>query len=148
MLRSKRNKVLYTTGFILVILLIAVSLPVIYFISDQLSKTTRVRANILLVEGWLKPYAIEAAYSEFLNTGYDHVITTGIRISGYYQIYTNGFLIFNTKDIFTGINDTQYHTIEIDAYGELDKKERAHFNVFVNDSLVADFYAVKKKRNI
>ncbi len=59
MVKNKRKAGLITIILILLVLLGAVSLPVIYFISDHLSKTTRVRANILLVEGWLKPYPIE-----------------------------------------------------------------------------------------
>lgn len=146
MFKRKRKKILITTFVILLILLSIVFLPIINSLSDYLSKTTRVKANILLVEGWLPSYALDMAYDEFRNNGYDCVITTGIRISGYYQVSMNGYLIFYTYDRFKGINNTGDHTIEIDAFSEMEEKNCAHFNVFVNDSMVADLFADKKKR--
>lgn len=145
-LMFKKKKVLITLILLLVILAGIVSLPVISSISARLSETHRVKANILLVEGWLPPYAIEMAYNEFKENGYDHVITTGIRISGYFQVSKNGYLIFHTPGMLKEIDKTEVHTIDIDAYSEMDKENSAHFNVFVNDSLVADFFAGKKKR--
>lgn len=123
-----------------------VSLPIIYSISDRLAKTSRVEANILLVEGWLLPYYIEMAYDEFKETGYDHVITTGIRISGYFQVSMNGYLIFYTHGRFKGLDDEADHTIAIDAYSEAEGEDSAHFKFYVNDSLAADFFSGKKKR--
>lgn len=142
----KRKKVLILTVLILLILACILALPVIYSISGRLSKTTRVKANILLVEGWLPAYAIEMAYNEFINNSYDRIITTGIRISGYFQVSMNGYLIFYTHDKFKKIAESGEHTFAIDAYSEMEKEECAHFNVFVNDSMVADFFADKKKR--
>ena len=142
----KKKKVLITLILFLVILSGIVSLPIIYSISGRLSTTHRVKANLLLVEGWLPPYAIEMAYSEFKENSYDHVITTGIRISGYFQVSMNGYLIFYPADLLKGTDNPDAHTIDIDAYSEMDKEDCAHFNVFVNDSLVADFFADKKKR--
>ncbi len=39
-----------------------------------------------------------------------------------------------------------HHTIEVRAYSELEEEYCAHFNFFVNDLLIADFFADKKKR--
>jgi len=93
-----------------------VSLPIIYSISSRLSKTTRVNANILLVEGWLPPvegwlppYAIKLAYDEFIKSNYKHVITTGIRISGYYEVSMNGYLVFHIKDKLNDIDNFSSH---------------------------------------
>ena len=121
-------------------------IPVIFLLSDKLSKTSRIDANVLIVEGWLPHYAIELAYDDFKNNNYDLVITTGIKMSGYYMVYTRGYLIFYTADRFDETNMTGNHTIEIDAYSELEGENSAHFNVFVNDSIVADFYADRKMR--
>jgi hypothetical protein len=142
----KKKKILITTILFVLILSGILFLPVIYSISDHLSKTTRVKANILLVEGWLPHYAIEMAYNEFINNSYDHVITTGIRISGYFQVSMNGYLIFFTHDKLKGIDASEDHTIAIDAYSDMEEEDCAHFKVFINDSIVADFYADKKKR--
>ena len=145
-LMLKKKKVLITLILFLVILSGIVSLPIIYSISARLSTTQRVKANILLVEGWLPSYAIEMAYNEFKENSYDHVITTGIRISGYFQVSMNGYLIFNTQEKLKEINNPGDHTIAIDAYSDMEEDDCAHFNVFVNDSMIADFFADKKKR--
>ena len=76
-----------------------VTLPIIYSVSSRLSKTNRVEANILIVEGWLPPYAIELAYNECIKNSYEQVITTGIRISGYHEVSVNGYTGYNTNDI-------------------------------------------------
>lgn len=145
-LMPKRKILLIAVLLFSLILLSIVSLPIIYSISDHLSKTDRVKANILLVEGWLPSYAIELAFNEFKEPGYDHVITTGINISGYFQISMNGFLIFHTQGRLKEINNPGDHTITIDAYSHMEEEDCAHFNVFVNDSMIADFFADKKKR--
>lgn len=142
----KKKKILFTSILFVLILSGILFLPVINSISDHLSKTSRVKANILLVEGWLLPYAIEMADNEFKNNSYDYVITTGIRISGYFQVSMNGYLIFYTHDKLKGIDTTENHTIAIDAYSDMEKEDCAHFKVFVNDLRVADFNADKKKR--
>jgi len=142
----KKKKILIITLLILLLLSGILFLPVIYSISDHLSKTARVRANLLLVEGWLLPDEIEMANNEFLNNGYDYIITTGIRISGYFQVSMNGYLIFYTYDRLKEIDAGQDHIIAIDAYSDMEEENCAHFNVFVNDSMVADFYAGKQKR--
>lgn len=142
----KRKKLLIITLILLIVFSGIVSLPIIYSLSNRLSMTSRVEANILLVEGWLPPYAVELAYDEYIKSSYEHVITTGIKISGYYEVSMNGYLIFFTNDILKPSDDSGNHIIEIEAYGEPDETEFAHFNVFVNDSIVADFSADKVKR--
>lgn len=146
----KRKKLLIITLLLLIVLSGMVSLPIIYSVSSRLSMTSRVEANVLLVEGWLPPYAVELAYDEYVKSSYEHVITSGIRISGYYEVSMNGYLVFYTHDILKTSDDSGNHIIEIEAFGEPDETECAHFNVFVNDSIVADFLAddVKKKYRI
>jgi hypothetical protein len=141
-----KNKKKFTILLFFIILSGILFLPVIYLLSDQLSKTTKVDANILLVEGWLPPYAIEMAYDEYESNGYDHLITTGSNFPGYYLMAMNGYLIFHSHDRFKGNEKTGDHTIEIDAYSEMGNDNSAHFNVFINDSIVADFIAGIKKR--
>ena len=132
--------------FMIMIISGALFLPAINSISGRISKTDRVNANVLVVEGWLLPYAIEMAKNEFKNNSYDHLITTGIRISDYFQVSMNGYLIFYTHSRIKETDVSENHTISIDAYSEMEDEDCAHFNVFVNDSLVADFFADKKRR--
>jgi hypothetical protein len=142
-----RNKNKFGVVLSIIILFSAtISLPVIYELSDLLSKTDKVNANILLVEGWLPPYAIEKAYEEFANNGYTHIITTGIKSPDYYMMAMNGYLIFYPHRVISQDNEFQVHKIEVDASSELDNENSAMFSVYVNDSLFTNFSADKKKR--
>jgi hypothetical protein len=113
-----------------------------------LSKTQKVKANLLIVEGWLPDYALEMACKEFRRNNYDLILTTGINSYDleYCMIASNGYLIFypHLKSILN--NDNGPHTIEVLAHSKMNGKYQAHFNFFVNDSLVADFKADKRKR--
>jgi len=121
--------------------------PVSNHISGYLSKTEHVNANILIVEGWLPDYDIEMAYKEFQKNDYKFIITTGLKFpSDYYNVACNGYLIFYLKNRFSGQRESGKHTIEVDAFSELEGDNSAHFNLYVNDSLMADFNAVKRKR--
>lgn len=121
--------------------------PAYNHLSGYLSKTEPVNANILIVEGWLPESAIETAHLEFLRNKYNYIITTGVKSTmSYYEVPMNGYLIFYPGNRFSSRTESGPHTIEISAYSELGGKNCAHFNVFVNDSLVTDFTADKKKR--
>jgi hypothetical protein len=121
--------------------------PELNYLSGYLSKSEQVKANILVVEGWLPDYALEFAYKEFQNKKYEYIITTGLKsYASYYKIYSNGFLIFYTKNQLAGIRDSCLHSIELDAFSELGGKHRAHFNLFINDSFAGDFLAQKRKK--
>ncbi len=143
-----RNRKKKLAAIILTICISAIILffTFIFFFSDYLSKTNKVSANILIVEGWLPPYAIEMAADEFNKNHYDLIVTTGIRNSEYCLVFTDGYLIFHTRDITAGVDKAGDHIIEVDAFSELDKENSAHFNVFVNDSLTGSFFADKEKR--
>ncbi len=121
--------------------------PAFTYYSGYLSKSEPVDANILIVEGWLHERAMVNIYSEFQKKGYEYIITTGLKLTAeYYKLHRNGYLIFYPKNKTALHSDTVLHTIEISAFSELEGENRAHFNVFVNDSLVAGFTADKKKR--
>lgn len=138
-----------------IILIVIVFLPglilfLAIYISPQffLSKTKKVKANILIVEGWLPQYALGMAYKEFRNNDYDLIITTGIKSSNldFCNVSMNGYLIFYPKLKSISNNGNDHHTIEVTAHSEMGGKYCAHFNFYVNDSLVADFKADKKIR--
>jgi hypothetical protein len=120
--------------------------PAFKYLSSYLSKSEHVKANILVVEGWLPENSLKMAYEEFKKNGYDYIITTGLKTSiNYFGLYENGFLIFYPNSRFSGINEDGNHSIEVDAFSELDGKNRAHFNIYINDSLIANSYAEKSK---
>lgn len=144
--RSKRKFIGLFLLFIIISGIFFVTL--IYSLSDNLSKTGRVNANILIVEGWIPPYALRMALNEFKQNGYDRIITTGLQSTpDYFNIYTNGYLIFYTSGKHFTDNKVADHTIEIKAFGSLNSENSAQFNVLINDSIAGNFLADKKKRN-
>jgi hypothetical protein len=141
--------------FILIIVLVVFILagyfsikPAFRYISGYLSKSEQVKGNILIVEGWMPDYALQMAEEEFKKNGYDYIITTGIKsVPDYYLVSENGYLIFYPRDKLSGLKQQGNHSVEVNAYSELDGVNRAHFNVYINDTLQSDFLAEKKKKN-
>jgi hypothetical protein len=147
-MRKKRFIIL----LIVIISVLSISLllirPASNYMSGYLSKSKQVNADILIVEGWLPDYALKMAYDEVQKKVYKHIITTGINTyTPYYNVYGNGFLTFYTRNKFSGMNKTGQHSIEVNAYGSLEGENKEHFNLYINDSLAADFYAEKQKKN-
>ena len=121
--------------------------PVFNHLKAYLSKSEQVDANILIVEGWLPWSAIETAYDEFRNNSYKYIITTGIKTNDeYYEESLNGYLIFYPGKRFSSFTVSGQHTIEISAYSEHGGENCAHFNVYMNDSIVSGFLANKRKQ--
>jgi hypothetical protein len=148
MLRNIGKKRLITILVFFLLLLSLIFLPVIYSLSNKLSETTRVKANILLVEGWLPPYGIKMAFNEFNKNGYDRIVTTGLKSTpDYFNVFTNGSLVFYTSGKLSKETGILRHSIEIKAYSSLSGKNRARFNVLINDSVAGEFFADRRKRN-
>ena len=121
--------------------------PAFNYMSGYLSKSEEVKANILIVEGWLPDHALEMAYNEFHIHNYEYIVTTGIiSYESYFKFYNNGYLIFYTQKLLSGMGESGTHSIEVDAFSELGGGNRAHFNLFINDSLVADYIAEIRKK--
>jgi hypothetical protein len=121
--------------------------PAFSYISGFLSRSAEVKADVLVVEGWIPQNALENAYNEYRKGGYKYVVTTGVRYTpSYYKISDNGYLIFHTRDLLSGLDAPGPHSIEIKAFSDMGGKDRAHFNFFVNDSLAGSFYAETRKK--
>ena len=120
--------------------------PVLKYLANYLSKSDRVKANVLIVEGWVPDYALEMAYEEFFRNEYEYIITTGSNsLTKYIKVSSIGYLIFKIKGKLNGLAESDKHTIEVDAYSELGGTNRAHFNLFINDSLANDFLVNKQR---
>lgn len=121
--------------------------PVLVHLSDFLSKSERVDGNLLIIEGWLTSEDLNAALEEFRNGEYQYIVTTGLKsIPEYYNVFTDGYLIFYPGILKSSPEEKNSHIIEVKAYSELEEENSAHFNIWVNDSLIADFYGDKKRR--
>lgn len=128
--------------------IVIILLMVIFsFLFSFLSKTERVDANILIVEGWLPPAAIETAYSEFESNDYKYLVTTGLKseFDGCI-LYMNGYLVFYPGKKVISQNESLKHHIEVSAYSELNGENAARFSFFINDSLSGEFITEKKEK--
>lgn len=121
--------------------------PSLSRLSAFLSKSERVEGNILIIEGWLSVNDLNSAIEEFHKAKYDHIVITGLKSTPhYYNVYTDGFLIFYPGDALIDEHEEVTHTIEVKAFSELAGDNAAHFNLWVNDSLTIGFFADKRKR--
>ncbi len=113
-----------------------------------LSKTERVPANLLIVEGWITPDALESVTKEFREKDYETLVVTGVKSSylDYYNVASLGTLIFYPLLNSSPDTENSNHLIEIMAHSKMGGKYSAHFNFYINDSLVTDFTAGKQKR--
>jgi len=132
--------ILLISGFLLV-------KPVFLYISGKLTKSDVIKADALIVEGWLPDHALKAAYKEFNKNNYKYILTSGITsYSDYYVIAENGYLIFYTGKRFAELQKNEIHKIEIDSYSSMGGRNSANFNFFVNDSLIGDVYVSRRKK--
>ncbi len=145
-----RKRRLLIAGFILLfgfVFWYILLLPAFNYLSGYLSKSDHVNANILIVEGWLPDYALELAVKEFKQNPYDLIVTTGLKTSNAYRrVSANGYVIFHTLENKAEPSKIRLHSIDIAAYSEEAGDNRAHFNFYMNDSLTADFLAVRRKK--
>lgn len=82
---SWRGRLIVTSALLLV------SVLVFKGVYPFLAITHRVDANILVVEGWINEYAIQAAVTEFQSNRYERVFTTGGPVAGTGR-YINDFM--------------------------------------------------------
>ena len=133
------------------LLLIALTLYLIINIAyhsfnKYLSVNKPIKANILLVEGWMSDQALQRVSELYKTDKYERIITTGLEAPEYYKMSMNGSLTFYINDYQIPDLKKRKHKIEINAYGETTGKNRAHVNAYFNDSLIGDFYISKRKR--
>ena len=144
----KRKKKLFLYSVILISGLLIIF--IVRNISDPvyLAKNHPIDANLLVIEGWLPDSIIDKAYIESQNKSYELLITTGIKTSelDYCMVAMNGYLIFYPGTMFAGDSAKRSHAIEVLAHSKMSGKYNSHFSIFVNDSLIKDFSADKKKR--
>lgn len=121
--------------------------PAFISLSHFLSASEKVDGNILIIEGWLPFEDLGFAIDEFHKSGAGYIFTTGIKaIPEYYNMNTDGYLIFRTAGNLTSADKPGHHTFAVRAASELDGENSAHFRLWINDSVVGDFLADRRKR--
>ncbi|WP_341730342.1 ElyC/SanA/YdcF family protein [Microcoleus sp. EPA2] len=86
LLRRREKWAITREGWVIAIMGLIISMMfIVKNIHPFLAVNSPVKADILVVEGWLPDYAIESAIAEFKKGKYRQLITTGIPLSkGYY----------------------------------------------------------------
>ncbi len=121
--------------------------PAFNELSEYLSKSEHVTANILLAEGWLSYQSLETAANEFRQNKYEYIVTTGLKSTPeYYGVTMDGYLVFYPKGKLSGSEESGNHIIEIAARSELEGSNSAHFNFWINNKTVADFSVDRRKK--
>lgn len=131
------------TGFLLYILLFFLFSE---NIASFLSIIRPIKANVLIVEGWIPHNDIEKSIDIISDPQYDYILTTGGKVDPFYPVVMNGSLVFYTHAI---LREKQYaadNKISVYAYGELGGSHCSQFKVIVNDSVIGQFCAGKKKK--
>lgn len=138
-----RNSVITSTALLIIIAAVKILYTPESRLISYLSETNEVTGNILVVEGWLPQFALEKVVEEFSHKDYDLIITTGLKSPelDFFTVARNGYLIFYTDTHFEKFEDTRDHLIEILAHSKMGGNYCAHFNLFINDSLISDFTA-------
>jgi hypothetical protein len=146
-MRKKRLPIISTVIIIILTGSYLLARPSLSRLSVFLSKSGKVSGNILIIEGWLPVKDLQTAVDEFRNNGYEYIVTTGLRATPeYYNVNTDGNLIFYVRNLLPPDNKASVHSIEVNAYSELDGENSAHFKFWVNDSVSADFSIGRHKR--
>jgi hypothetical protein len=147
--KELKSKLKYILPFIcLIILLLVLATIKRGDLQDFLSKTMKIDADVLVVEGWLPDKAIEVAVDEIKTGSYDLVITTGTKSPeiDFCLMGMNGYLIFYPKLNKSREEDNAVHKIEVVAKSKMGGTYSCHFNLFINNTRVADFTADNKSR--
>lgn len=137
---------------ILVIILIIFSVvPVLLKISKSglyayLSESHKVPAELLVIEGWLPDRAMELVNSEVQKGKYSLIVTAGLQSKEleFCMVAMNGYLVFYPEFKTISADGEKIHKIGVLAKSKMGGIYDSHFNVYLNDSIIADFDATNK----
>ena len=115
--------------------LIFILLAIYFFnIYNFLSISHPVKADVLVVEGWIPPNLLEEAIEEFNQNDYQFIATTGVPLSPEFRMPFSGYLIFNFEETPIICEGGQCH-IDVNASGTPVENQFANLIVLVNDSI-------------
>ena len=137
-----KKKLLYSLA---ILIFIALSLLIISFSFSYLTHNSPVKANVLVVEGWMPHYGLQRAYAEFQNGDYEYLIITGNQFPGHITLYINSYLIFYPHQNVVDDENEKQHLFEMEIVSTLGLKDSAHFVFWVNDQRIADHYTTENK---
>ncbi|MBT32317.1 MAG: hypothetical protein CMO01_21855 [Thalassobius sp.] len=115
---------------LIIILLVFYFLNIYNFLSDS----HPVKADVLVVEGWLPPESLDKAIEEFNSSNYKLIATTGVPLSPEFRMPFSGYLIFNFQKALLIANQGKF-SIDVNAMGTPVDGKFAEMKFYVNDSL-------------
>jgi hypothetical protein len=143
--RRKRTRIWVIISFSLLGLTYLIAFHLYAF----LAKTATVSSQVLIVEGWARPFALQAAAVELNSKPYELLITTGgpLLKTGY-LLSTNSSLNFSpSPNTLPQPGSLRQCTIKVLADGTAIEGQYAHFNLLVNDSIMAGSYTQADPRD-
>jgi hypothetical protein len=112
-------------------------------LNTYLSAAREADGNLLIIDGWMRLTTVENLKEELQKGKYEQILIAGMRSSDldFCKVEMNGFLIF-----YPGIPKTpgqvkEEHTLKIVTKSKMGGIYRCHFNFYINDSIVGDFYS-------
>lgn len=112
-------------------------------LNTYLSAAREADGNLLIIDGWMRLTTVGYLKEELRKGNYEHILIAGMRSSDleFCKVEMNGFLIF-----YPGIHTTEgqvkkEHTLEIVTKSKMGGIYKCHFNFYINDSILGDFYS-------
>jgi hypothetical protein len=127
-------------NFLLLFLLVIIA--VVFFLTlllKFLCFSHPVKADKLIVEGWLTGNALEEAKKEFQINHYQYVITTGFPNHDGYCMACNGKIVFDFRKKVTASSDSIY-IITLLARGTKAEAEYPHFRIYADSTELGDSF--------
>ena len=111
-----------------------------HFLYSVLIKNHKVNSKTAVIESWIPYYAYQEFADKYHQNNYSMIITTGNSCPKDFFYGMNGYLVFNLSDRLKNIRQDSIQSILVDAYGTRVLDKFAHFNLYVNDSLIGSTY--------
>lgn len=113
--------------------------------TDCLSRTEKVNAEVLVVEGWFSLESIDSVVKEIGNNNYRYIAITSPKLPDYFELNRNGYLIFYTKNEYTDSTEFKTNKFLIDCYSSSSTKCKSHLSFYINNEMVSEFYVGRIK---
>jgi hypothetical protein len=143
MKKMTQKAVIYCFLFFLVLI------SAVYFfrhIYGYLRLTHYHKSEILVVEGWLPRNALDLARSEFLQSNYKLIITTGLPYYRGFQMGSNGKVEFTLCPKLQASRDSIYSVVVV-MRGTKADGVFAHFIVYADTVELGENYSTRKKKS-
>ena len=126
----------YLLFFILAIIAVILNLTLLL---NFLCFSHPVKADILVVEGWLTGNALGEAKNEFLKNHYQYVITTGFPNHDGYCMACNGKIVFDFRKKVAASSDSIY-LVTLLARGTKAEAEYPHFRIHADSNELGESF--------